>query len=115
MLELKWTKEADEQYKGLGTKAQESLASRKAKKRKKSSKAEGLFKQVQKTITWLRENPRHPSLQTHEYHSLPHPFEKNGKVLEAYAQNQTPGAYRVFWCYGPERGQITIIAITPHP
>ena len=26
-----------------------------------------------------------------------------------------PGAYRLFWCYGPESGQITIIAITPHP
>ncbi len=56
-----------------------------------------------------------PDLQTHEYHSLPRPFEENGKVLEAYAQHQTPGAYRVFWCYGPQRDQITINAITPRP
>jgi len=112
MFELKWTKEADEEYTKLRTRAQEALAKRKGKK---TSKAEGLFKQIQKTIKWLRENPRHPSLQTHEYHSLPHPFDANGKVLEAYAQHQTPGAYRVFWCYGPQRDQITIIAITPHP
>ena len=115
MFELKWTKEADGQYKELRAKARESLANRKAKKRKKSSKAEGLFKQVQKTIKWLKENPRHPGLQTHEYHSLPHPFQKKDKVFEAYAQHKTPGAYRVFWCYGPDSGQITIIAITPHP
>ena len=50
MFELKWTKEADGQYKELRAKAQKSLANRKAKKRKKSSKAEGLFKQVRKTI-----------------------------------------------------------------
>ena len=115
MFELKWTKEADRQYKELRAKARKSLANRKAKKRKKSSKAEGLFKQVQKTIRRLEEDPRHPGLQTHEYHSLPHPFQKKGKVLEAYVQNKTPGAYRVFWCYGPESGRITIIAITSHP
>ena len=115
MFKLKWTKEADEQYKELRAKAKAGLDKRKAKKRKKSSKAEGLFKQVQKTIKWLEEDPRHPGLQTHEYHSLPHPFQKKGKVLEAYAQSKTPGAYRVFWCYGPDSGEITIIAITPHP
>ncbi len=75
----------------------------------------GLLKQLQKTCGFLQTNPRHPSLQTHEYHSIPHPFSKNEKVFEAYAQNQTPGAYRVFWCYGPEKKQITIIAIAPHP
>jgi hypothetical protein len=44
------------------------------------------------------------------------------KIFEAYAQNNTPGAYRVFWHYGPDaRGvkgrisAITIVAITPHP
>ncbi len=115
MFELQWTREADGQYKEPRAKAQQSLANRKAKKRKRSSKAEGLFKQVQKTIKWLKENPRHPGLQTHECHSLPHPFKKKDKLFEAHAQNKTPGAYRVFWCYGPDSGQITIIAITAHP
>lgn len=114
MFEPKWTKEADAQYKELKAKAEESLAARKAKKKTKSSKAEGLFK-LQKTIKLVREDPRHPSLQTHEYHSLPHPYQKDGKVFAAYAQNRTPGAYRVFWCYGPNSGEITIIAIIPHP
>lgn len=55
--------------------------------------------------TDLREietNLRHPSLNTHEFRSLKGP---NGeKVFEAYAQQKTSGAYRVFWYYGPERG-----------
>jgi hypothetical protein len=44
------------------------------------------------------------------------------KIFEAYAQNNTPGAYRIFWHYGPDEitskkraPVITIVAITPHP
>jgi hypothetical protein len=37
------------------------------------------------------------------------------KVFEAHAEQSTPAAYRVFWCYGPEKNQITIVAITPQP
>ncbi len=81
----------------------------------KSSKQESLFKQVAKAVRQLGADPRHNSLNTHEYDSLPNPVNPGEKVFEAYAQNSTPGAYRVFWCYGPERGEITIIAITPHP
>jgi len=80
----------------------------------------GLYKQVCKTLGLLEVNSRHPSLNTHEYSSL---SGQNGeKVWEAYAQNKTPGAYRVFFHYGPDiikRGSrtpvITILAITPHP
>ncbi|MGH2831450.1 MAG: type II toxin-antitoxin system RelE family toxin [Solirubrobacteraceae bacterium] len=96
------------------TRAQASKRSG-GKKKTKSSKQEGLFKQVGKAIRQLAENPRHSSLNTHEYSSLEHPFDPRAKVFEAYAQNNTPGAYRIFWCYGPEKGVITIIAITPHP
>lgn len=52
-------------------------------------------------------------MYTHKYDSLSGP---NGEeVFEAYAENNTPGAYRIFWYYGPSRGMITILAITPHP
>jgi hypothetical protein len=71
------------------------------------------FKAVRKTIQLLASNPRHNSLQTHEYENLKGP---NGeKVFEAYAEQKTPAVYRVFWFYGPGRGVITIFAITPHP
>jgi hypothetical protein len=75
----------------------------------------GLVKQTKKTLGFLQTNPKHPSLNTHVYHSLEHPFNPKEKVFEAYAQQNTPSAYRIFWCYGPKKGQITIIAITPHP
>ena len=50
---------------------------------------------------------------THKYDAISAPF--NTEVFESYAQNRTPGAYRIFWCYGPEEGFLYIIAITPHP
>lgn len=72
------------------------------------------FKAVGKALRLLAENPRHPGLNTHEYSSLVGP--DGVKVFEAYAQNNTPGAYRIFFCYHPPKeGRITIIAITPHP
>ena len=72
-----------------------------------------ILKAVRKTLGLLETNLRHPSLQTHEFTSLKGP--SGEKVFEAYVQQKTPGAYRVFWYYGPERNQITIVSITPHP
>ena len=71
------------------------------------------LKAVRKALGLLEQNPRHPGLQTHEYRSVA--GAQGEKVFEAYAENKTPAAYRIFWHYGPETGDITIIAITPHP
>ncbi len=72
-----------------------------------------ILKSVRKCLGYLQTNLRHPSLKTHEFRSLKGP---NGeKVFEVYAQHKTPGAYRVFWYYGPQKGMITVVAITPHP
>ena len=79
------------------------------------SSKKGLVKQIKKILGYLQTNPRHPSLRTHEYHSIPNPIVNGEKVFEGYVQNQTPGAHRIFWCYGPEKKQITIISIAPHP
>lgn len=110
-----WTDEAAEVYSELKSKAEAALEARKKSGEKKSSRQEGLFKQVKKCIDLLLENPRHPGLHTHEFKSERNPYSKDEKVLEAYAQQKTPTAYRFFWCYGPEQGQITIITITSHP
>jgi hypothetical protein len=73
----------------------------------------GKLKRVYKTFGLLQTNPTHPSLQTHEYRSLRGP---NGeKVFEAYVENKTPAAFRVFWYYGPGRDAVTVVAVTPHP
>ncbi|MFK7974106.1 MAG: hypothetical protein AB8B66_04525 [Rickettsiaceae bacterium] len=71
------------------------------------------YKAVLKCLGYLENNPKHPSLNTHEYNSLSRQF--GIKIFEAYAENNTPQAYRVFWHYGPDKAKITIIAITPHP
>src|SRR3989338_5649060 len=90
-----------------------------AKRQREALKADpartAAWNQVKKSLGYLQTNPHHPSLNTHEYSSMSHPWDPKGKVFEAYAQNNTPSAYRVFWCYGPAKKQITIIAITPHP
>jgi hypothetical protein len=70
-------------------------------------------KKVLKTLALMETNLRHPGLKTHEYASLQGP--SGEKVFEAYVENRTPGAFRVFWHYGPEQGILTILAITPHP
>ncbi len=112
---LQWDTEAEKTYHALKARAKKSVQNRKKSKKIKVSKEEGLFKQVQKCIKLLRTNPRHPGLATHAYSAIPNPYNPEEKVFEAYAQQKTRSGYRVFWCYGPERGQITIIAITAHP
>jgi hypothetical protein len=97
LFELQWTDEAKTTYKLL--------------KDNPSEKAR--YRAVKKTIKLLAGNPRHPGLQTHPFLSLNGP---NGeKVFEAYAQQKTSAAYRVFWYYGPSKGEMTVFAITPHP
>lgn len=95
--------------------AAKALATRQRQGRQKASRQEGLFKQVHKAVQLLMSNPRHPGLHTHTYESLVSPLDRTARVFEAYAQNDTPGAYRIFWCYGPRPNEVTIIVITPHP
>lgn len=71
------------------------------------------LKAVRKALGYLETNPRHPALNTHKYNSLKG---RNGEeIFEAYAENNTLAAYRIFWHYGPQKNEITILAITPHP
>jgi hypothetical protein len=70
-------------------------------------------RKVRATLGRLQSNPRHPSLQTHEYDTLSRVMGQ--KVFEAYVENRTPGAFRVFWHYGPEPREMTILSIVPHP
>jgi hypothetical protein len=115
MFELKWTLEAEKIYRELEQEAENAFSNRKKRQQKKSSKIEGLFKQVYKTLHLLKMNPRHPGLYTHSYSSIENPYDSKQKIFEAYVQNNTPAAYRIFWCYGPHQKQITIISITAHP
>jgi hypothetical protein len=86
----------------------------------KSPSSAALLAQVRKALGYLEINPRHPGLHTHEFTSLTGAHSE--KIFEAYAQNDTPGAYRIFWHYGTDEIKsrkrmpvITVIAITRHP
>ncbi len=97
LFSLRWTQEAIENLQEL----------------EKDKGLEKRFKAVRKALGYLEKNPRHPGLHTHKYESLSGPNEE--EVFEAYAESKTTAAYRIFWHYGPGKGVITIIAITPHP
>ena len=71
------------------------------------------FKLIAKAFQFLASNPRHPGLNSHEIDALTNRY--GMKVFESYLENNTPGAGRIFWVHGPDRKQITIIGIEPHP
>jgi len=80
---------------------------------KREASKEKVWKAVIKSLKLLSEDPRHPGLHTHMYKTIKGP--DGEKVFECYAQNKTPSAYRIFFFYGRDKNQITVIAITPHP
>jgi hypothetical protein len=71
------------------------------------------FKKLCKALGYLQENPRHNSLASHEIDDLTRKY--GFKVFQSYLENNTPAAGRIFWAYGPDTGDITILAIEPHP
>lgn len=97
MFEIRFTREAEDQFFLL--------------KNNKSKQIQ--FKAVGKAIGLMKIDLWHPSLNTHKFDQIKSPF--GGSVFETYAQNKTPGAYRIFWTYGVQKGEILILAITPHP
>ena len=84
------------------------------KELKESKHLEKRYKAVKKALQYLAKDPRYPSLQTHPYESLKGP--SGEKVFEAYAEQDTPAAYRIFFYYSTQkRGEIVVFAITSHP
>lgn len=72
-----------------------------------------LYRKLRKAIQQLEVNPRHPGLNSHEIEVL---TEKYGvRIWESYLENRKSGARRIFWIYGPETREITIVGIENHP
>jgi hypothetical protein len=72
-----------------------------------------LFEKLRKAFRHLSRDPYHPGLESHEITDLTRRYGQ--KVFQSYLENKTPSAGRIFWVYGPERRQITVIGIAPHP
>jgi len=71
------------------------------------------LKKIKDCIDKIQNNPRYPGLHTHKNESFK--TYTNEDVFQSYIENKTPGAYRIFWHYGPDTNTITILAVTPHP
>jgi hypothetical protein len=73
-----------------------------------------IFKAVSKALDKLEIDPNHPSLNVHPLKgNFVCPHDKT--LFEAYAQNNTPHAWRILFCYPPEKhGYILIVAIIQH-
>jgi hypothetical protein len=80
---------------------------------KLSRDEEKLFKKLVKALGYLQQDPRHNSLASHEISELTRKY--GFKIFQSYLQNATPAAGRLFWAYGPDKSDITVLAIEPHP
>ena len=78
-----------------------------------NKKDEELYKKWGSAIKKLAMNPQYPSLKSHEIEPLSKRY--GMKVWESYLENNRSGARRMFWVYGPNKEDITIIGLEPHP
>lgn len=72
-----------------------------------------LYRKIRKALQYLEENPRHPGLKSHEIEVLTAKY--GVRIWESYLENRKAGARRLFWIYGPETREITIVGIEKHP
>ena len=72
-----------------------------------------LFKKLGNALRKLSADSKYPSLKSHEIDALTNRY--GMKVWESYLENNNSGAMRIFWVYGPDREDITIIGLEPHP
>jgi len=85
----------------------------KAQLGKLNADEQAFFDKWTKALVHLSANPKHPGLRTHEIDELTQKF--GVKVWQSYLENHTSGARRMYWAYGPEARQITILAVESHP
>ena len=72
-----------------------------------------LYKKWGNALKKLANNPLYPSLNTHEIVPLSKRY--GMKVWQSYLENKKSGARRMYWVYGPNNSDITIIGLEPHP
>lgn len=72
-----------------------------------------LFKKLGNALRKLSADSKYPSLKSHEIDALTNRY--GMKVWESYLENNNSGAMRIFWLYGSDREDITIIGLEPHP
>ncbi len=60
-----------------------------------------------KAMNHLAHDPGYPGLHSHEITEL---SDRVGfRVWQSYIENNTPAAGRIYWAYGPGKGQVNIM------
>lgn len=72
-----------------------------------------LYTKLGKTLVKLAADPMYPGLHTHEIVSLTKRY--GMRVWQSYLENNKSKARRIFWVYGPNKQEITVIGLEPHP
>ena len=80
---------------------------------KNSKRDEELYMKWGSALKKLSVDPMYPSLHTHEIELLSRRY--GMKVWQSYLENKTSKARRMYWVYGPDQKDITIIGLEPHP
>ena len=78
-----------------------------------SKKELALYNKWGKAMRLLSQDPSYPGLHTHDIEPLTKRY--GIKVWQSYLENNTSRAMRMYWVYGPDRQDITIIGLEPHP
>lgn len=78
-----------------------------------SKREKELYNKWGSALRKLAIDPFYPSLKSHEIKPLSKRY--GIKVWESYLENNNSGARRMFWVYGPDKEDITIIGLEPHP
>lgn len=91
---------------GLVHQVEETLDGLAARDRRK-------YRRVVKCFALLEQDSTYPGLNSHPYQNLKGPLGE--QIWESYVENNTPSAWRVWWYYGPDQGEITVFDLGPHP
>lgn len=78
------------------------------------------LRKARRALGLLQIKPRHSGLHSHQYENFP--GAPKVKVRDSYVENRIPGAWRIWWMYGPDEirdnhtvAVITVLDIGPHP
>lgn len=86
----------------------------KSKSQSLSKEDKDLYQKWGKALKLLAQNPSYPSLQSHSIRELSSRY--GITVWQSYLENRRHGTpMRMFWVYGPNVMEITIIGLEPHP
>ena len=85
----------------------------KAARSKLGKDEEKLYKKWGKAMALLANDPQYTGLHSSEIEASSRRY--GDKAWQSYLENRNPSTARMYWVYGPGKGEIAIIGLEPHP